>query len=145
MKKLILFLKTMDRHLSYGQKAFIFVVFFIIFLLVVSSIDNNKSNNSYRGIPGMQGESTKSWKSSNDNSMAYVMAKEFIKNRLKAPSTAKFQSSTKKVTYLGSQSYYVHVKVDAQNSFGAMIRKTFSVEVEQIEKEKWRCNTIEEY
>lgn len=53
-------------------------------------------------------------------------AKEMVKNRLKAPSTAKFSSVT--VISASSEGCEVTGYVDAENSFGANIRSYFRAE-----------------
>jgi hypothetical protein len=54
------------------------------------------------------------------NSRAIAAAKTLVLKRLKAPSTAKFSTTT--VVASAHPHYLVHVVADAQNSFGAMIR-----------------------
>jgi hypothetical protein len=73
-----------------------------------------------------------------DNStMAYIMMKGFVKDTLKAPSTAVFPDIndvkiTKKDTLYSITGY-----VDAQNSFGAMLRTSYIGEIKQTDKDKW--------
>jgi hypothetical protein len=62
---------------------------------------------------------------------AWVMAQEFVKSRLKSPSTASFggfsdyQNPVQCVTPLG-------------NAFGAMLRADFALKVQYVDKDKWR-------
>jgi hypothetical protein len=57
---------------------------------------------------------------------AFVMSQQFLKDRLKAPSTAKFPLyDAACVTDLGDGRYKVTSYVDAQNSFGAMLRTRY--------------------
>jgi hypothetical protein len=56
--------------------------------------------------------------------MASVQCRNFVKDRLKSPSTAKFPMS--KGQNIGNNTYTVFSYVDAQNSFGATIRKNWS-------------------
>ena len=56
---------------------------------------------------------------------AYVCAKYEVEAYLKAPSTAKFQASPDAVIYKQDSYYIIESYVDAQNSFGAMIRTNF--------------------
>lgn len=81
------------------------------------------------------------WREREDTSMAYIMMEDFVKNRLKAPKTAEFPSvwsgRDKHVTYLGNQRYRIASYVDAQNSFGALIRNHFVGEIEQKSKDRW--------
>lgn len=68
--------------------------------------------------------------------MAFTMANEFIKDELKAPTTAEFPSMVADGVNLiptttgdGKCAFIVQTYVDAQNSFGAMIRQGYSVTV----------------
>lgn len=57
---------------------------------------------------------------------AYVMSQLFVKDALKAPSTAKFPVySEDMVVDGGDGSFIVSAYVDAQNSFGAMMRSNY--------------------
>ena len=56
---------------------------------------------------------------------AYVCAKYEVEAYLKAPLTAKFQASPDAVIYKEDSYYVIESFVDAQNSFGAMIRTNF--------------------
>lgn len=65
-----------------------------------------------------------------DTIMAYVMSQNFVKAKLVAPSTAEFPSfSDVKVTKAGECKFTVLGYVDSQNSFGAMLRTTYSADV----------------
>lgn len=67
--------------------------------------------------------------SKQDNSMqAYVYCEDWVKDRLKAPSTADFPTLPLKVVKEGNDKYLVYSYVDAQNGFGAMIRTKFICE-----------------
>ena len=70
--------------------------------------------------------------SSSGDIMAFVMSHEFVKKRLKSPSTAEFPSITSSgvfTSYLGDCVHMITGYVDAQNSFGAVIRNEYSVKV----------------
>lgn len=60
--------------------------------------------------------------------LAYVMSQEFVKRRLKAPATAEFPDYSTKITTraLGDCKYKIIAYVDSQNSFGALLRATYS-------------------
>jgi hypothetical protein len=63
-----------------------------------------------------------------DEISAFVMSQEFVKDQLKAPSTAKFpwmSNSQVSVKYLGDCVYEISAYVDSQNSFGAMLRSRY--------------------
>lgn len=79
-----------------------------------------------------------------DDSMALVMAEQFIKQRLKAPATASFGSvgdegvSVVQITDKEKHcAFRVITYVDAQNSFGAKIREKFVVELRPEEEDNW--------
>lgn len=59
--------------------------------------------------------------------LSYVAAKQFISDRLKAPSTAKFQPYDESIVKTNGELYQVTLWVDAENSFGAKIRSKFIV------------------
>ena len=74
---------------------------------------------------------------------ASIMCEEFLKDGLKAPSTAKFaQYRDGNVTQNGNQ-FTVVSYVDAENSFGAMIRTTYICVVEYTGNGKWRLKSLE--
>ena len=84
-----------------------------------------------------------------DKADAWVMAQQFVKGKLRSPSSANFgrlfgdsQNSEDVVTYLGDGKYRVRAWVDAQNSFGAQIRKRFICELEDIGNGKWRMTLL---
>lgn len=61
---------------------------------------------------------------SNTSYEAIAQCEAAIKDRLKAPSTAKFESSA-----TGDVTWTVIGTVDAENSFGAMVRSSFQCSV----------------
>ncbi|WP_319940896.1 DNA translocase FtsK [Xenorhabdus littoralis] len=62
-----------------------------------------------------------------DDKAAYSYAKKFISSHLKAPSTAKFASYYDVKSYKPTECKFNFIgHVDAQNSFGAMIRTKFN-------------------
>lgn len=82
-----------------------------------------------------------------DGTAAYVMAQEIVKKQLKAPSTAKFQKmwdGVKVLYYTDIDAYGLTFWVDAQNSFGAMIRTTYDVTIKNTEGDKWLVTEIKE-
>lgn len=64
-----------------------------------------------------------------DDIQAFLAAKEFMKKRLKAPSTADFPFLTdgSTITKLDCGHFSVQSFVDAQNSYGAMIRTNYEM------------------
>ena len=65
---------------------------------------------------------------SDQNISAWVCAQKAVEDTLKSPSTAKFCSYTDaSIQNLGGDKYHVSGYVDAQNSYGATLRKNFTV------------------
>jgi hypothetical protein len=95
-----------------------------VVLWIIGSLSDNKSS------PG------------SDKIEAYVYSEEFVKDRLRAPSTAKFCGfSGATVVTLGGDSYQVNGWVDAQNAFGAMIRDDFVCKLHKT-GDKWYRDDI---
>lgn len=108
-----------------------FVVIVIMLWGVVSLIGNH---NSYSGSDNESdnknvNEDTRYTGNYSDKILAYNYAKDFVKKKLKSPSSAVFPDSQHKVDnteYVGNATYEINSYVDSQNSFGAMIRTNFS-------------------
>lgn len=71
---------------------------------------------------------------------ATVACEQFVKDRLKAPSTADFSDENAQAS--GSR-YIVSGKVDAENSFGAKLRNTFLCTVEQQPDKQWHLVDVQ--
>ena len=72
------------------------------------------------------------------------MCKKFLKDRLKAPATAKFASSSEeRRTDLGNGRYRVSSYVDAENSFSANLRTNYDCEVLYTGNDNWRLEALE--
>ena len=75
------------------------------------------------------------------HTVAFMIAKDFIKERLKSPSTANFDYDYSwKV--LGNKTYIIISNVDAQNSFGAKLKNKFYVKLkfkggEDVDIKNW--------
>lgn len=74
--------------------------------------------------------------------MAVIQCQQYVKARLRAPSTADFPFLDHNVTNTGSETYLVRSYVDAQNGFGAMIRSNYRCEIrytggEDAEARNW--------
>jgi hypothetical protein len=70
-----------------------------------------------------------------DDATAIRMAHEFIKRRLKAPATAEFGGE--KVSFSPPTKHLVTGYVDAQNAFGAKLRKQWACVVEKSGADEW--------
>ena len=80
--------------------------------------------------------------------LAYVMARDFVKPHLKAPSTAKWPGFTESVRHtqpLGNDRYRVSSWVDSQNSFGAMLRMRYVAVVFNTdgEQKNWTLESLD--
>ncbi len=81
--------------------------------------------------------------------LAFVMVQNAVRSRLKSPSSAEFpvlESKTVEYKVKGSTDCYYTVRgvVDAQNSFGAMLRRTFMAQITYFYKTgAWRVTSVE--
>lgn len=70
------------------------------------------------------------------------MARVFLERQLKAPASAKYIEE--KATYAGGCDFLVVGQVDAQNSFGALIRNAYVVELRYLPVEdKWQRQSLD--
>ena len=85
------------------------------------------------------------WKTRNNSSMAYAMMQGFVKDRLRSPSSAKFEWITEPGCIIVKEGfdYSISSWVDSQNAFGVMIRTRFSGVVRQIDDETWQLMELE--
>jgi hypothetical protein len=87
--------------------------------------------------PGASGDST-----DDHSDMAVVMCEDFVRDSLRAPSTADFASaSDATVDQLQPGTYSVTSHVDAQNGFGAMIRTRYACTV-RYDGEAWYLKAL---
>jgi hypothetical protein len=85
--------------------------------------------------------------------MAFVQCNKAVSYKLKAPSTAEFGSYTDSdvipfdtVTNKDgsmSKTFIVSGTVDAQNSFGAMIRNTYTCKIIGLPNDMWKVISLE--
>lgn len=74
---------------------------------------------------------------------AYVMSQQFVIKQLKAPSTAEFPVFEEDMVIpLGKNRFKVTSYVDAQNSFGAMIRTPYTCIVKNTEGDTWQLESF---
>lgn len=64
-----------------------------------------------------------------DETDVWFEAKDIVKSRLKAPSTASFCSQSSATITKSGRTWTITGYVDAENSFGAMIRNNFTVQI----------------
>lgn len=104
-----------------GMKLF-YIIAGILFVLgcglmsyvYLSQTSNNSSSNGGRDLA----------------IMASIQCKNFVKDNIKSPSTAKFTSPM--TTELGNDSFEVVAYVDAENSFGANVRNLFVCKIRYV-------------
>jgi len=89
-----------------GCFGIVIVVAVVVVVALLNGSNSARDNTTSRGIE------------------ARTYCEDAIRDRLKAPSTAEFESS-----YSGSGPVVVRGTVDAENSFGAMMRNTFQCTV----------------
>lgn len=94
------------------------------------------SNPSSQYSSGKLGDSFKSF--------AWSLAKSAVKESLKAPSTAKFPSSHngQDIKQTDANTFIVNSYVDAQNSYGAMIRSNFSVTIKKTGSNSYTVENV---
>lgn len=72
---------------------------------------------------------------------AFDVCTNFVKDRLRAPSTAEFRNyfedDGEVVVTGGPDTYVVTSSVDSENGFGAMLRSTFVCQVEHVAGTRW--------
>jgi len=77
---------------------------------------------------------------------AFVRSQSVVEKYLKAPSTAKFpyfSDSGVTVSKISENKYKVYAYVDSENSFGAMIRATYSVIITSTGKDTYTYEDIQ--
>lgn len=72
---------------------------------------------------------------------ALVASEQAVRNLLKAPSTAKFPSTSEaSITYDSDGGFVISSYVDAQDSFGAMIRTRYVCRIKEITRDNYSTN-----
>ena len=75
---------------------------------------------------------------------AYVASQNFVKQKLKAPATAKFPVYDKSMVVTNdNKRFKVESYVDAQNSFGASVRTKYVCIVTHIEGNEWQLESVQ--
>lgn len=79
-----------------------------------------------------------------DSVYAYIMSQTFVERQLVAPSTAEFPYASKiSNRHLGNCRHRVVAYVDAQNSFGAMLRKPYTAVVRYDGNGTWLLESLD--
>jgi len=92
--------------------------------------------------PGADGKTSRRQSSVVDlsahHSLAKVMAENFVRKGLRSPASAEFSStSDTDIDYIGGGAYRVKGHVDSQNSFGAMLRNYYFVDLFTKDGDEW--------
>lgn len=128
-------------QISTGIGCLIIILFLIAISGLFSSIDRGSS------IPSKKTIKSADWRTTEDKSMAYIMMEKYVEQRLISPKSAEFpgvfDGKLDHVQYLGNQKYRIVSYVDAQNSFGALIRTNFVGEIQQISETTWRLLALD--
>jgi hypothetical protein len=103
----------------------------LLIVLLVLALGSSDSGNNSASVKGP------------DKMTAYFASQKFVKNRLKAPSTAKFPWFSEVVVKdLGGGRFSVSGYVDAQNSFGAQIRTNYTCVLKGADELNWTLESI---
>ena len=82
----------------------------------------------------------------NDPTMAFVMSQNFAKKQLNSPASAKFpyiNDEGVSVVKIADCQYRVMAYVDSQNTFGAMLRSVYSVNMESTrDGKRWTAKNL---
>lgn len=81
-----------------------------------------------------------------NTTLAFVMSQEFVRRRLKAPSTAEFPYITNDQVAVSTKAdctFHVVAWVDAQNGFGAQIRSRYVVDLKLLDDEAGTWQAID--
>lgn len=104
-----------------------------------ANISNKPSSSSGSSSSGSSsfsyGSTSGSYIGKDRSKDAWVCAKKYVEDNLKSPSTAEFCKYTDAtVMRVGEDEYIIHGYVDAENSFGATVRQTWTVSLFLTEK-----------
>ncbi|MBC7782696.1 MAG: zinc ribbon domain-containing protein [Burkholderiales bacterium] len=135
---------------SFAAGCLVIILIIVGVAVYINSGDKGNSPTQSGGSSASDSAKPPSAKLEHNKVLAWGMAKEFVTQNLKSPSSADFgsvwgdyQDPAKCVTDLGSGKYRCVGWVDAQNSFGGQMRNDFVVEVAYVGKDRWRYTSIE--
>lgn len=119
----------------------------LLFVVILGAWGVYQLTGKGRGVDGALAASGKADRNCSDTTMAYIMSRRFVERALVAPSTAKFPGGTSSEVssrIVGECKFLVSAYVDAQNSFGAMIRTRYTIEMEYLPDSKnWRGTNLQ--
>ena len=111
----------------------------LVFLILIAYFFLNYSNSCSSGTPTAEDTLNKI------KAEAFVKSQTYVSSFLKAPGSAKFPSildSDVSITSLGDNTWKVSAWVDAQNSFGALIRNWYSCTMKRTGEEVWQLKEL---
>jgi hypothetical protein len=108
----------------------------VVLAMAVCTIILFSGNDGAQGTPTAIGPTERS---------GYVICKQFLEKRLKAPSTADYPMLSETNRSLVGNIFTVTAFVDSQNSFGAMIRTNFYCQVEYVGNDNWKLLDLKTY
>jgi hypothetical protein len=73
---------------------------------------------------------------------AYIMAQQFVEDRLRSPSTADFPRQPTSIEEIAQGHFRVSAYVDSQNAFGATLRTEWTCEVKIEDGDNWTLVSI---
>ena len=118
-----------------GRKIVLKIIAGIFILSILGSIIEYLKMTPEQRIEKSETEIRKHIEETDNSWFVYELIQEVVKNSLKTPSTAKFPNKSEIKIIKDKEVYTIIGYVDAQNSFGAMIRTNYSASVKQIAKE----------
>lgn len=103
----------------------------IVFVIAQCSIANSKYDAKYANESSADKfvVEPSDTKSSDESSMAFIQCKEFVKERLKAPSSADFPFLDYQASILTDNHYFITSYVEAQNAFGVKLKNNYTCSV----------------
>jgi len=123
-----------EKKTSTASVGWLVLLVLVAFLIMIMSFGSGGSGRSGRSSAPKQAHSELD---------AWGMCREFVEESLKAPRTAKFPwGYSKFTTHLGGGKYRVRAYVDAQNSFGALVRSDFDCTVQYAGEDRWRLENL---
>ncbi len=84
------------------------------------------------------GSNNSSSETTDPNSDAFYMCREFVRDRLKSPKSADFGTLSEGKVKISNNHYFVSSYVDSENSFGANIRTQFICELSNLGGDQWK-------
>jgi hypothetical protein len=106
----------------------------------VEKLARIKQEKEQKRIAEEKAEEQKFARESKDGDVAAICAQNYIERILKSPSSADFPWNLDSVP-LGENKYLIKNYVDAQNSFGAMIRTNYLCTVEVLNAGNYQCSS----